>query len=106
VESEPPGEYLALVVQLRVAADNRWYLAVDGTGPGLPIAIPLKPATLVLRLWRAGATGTLRGTVRLHDSEVWAPIQSNARLEQLVRTWLLGSPPGAGPPPAPPGDVN
>ncbi len=107
MESEAPGEYLALVVQLRVAADDRWYLAVDGAGPGLPAIVPLKPATLVVRLWRARATGTLRGSVRLHDSGEWVPIQSNDRLEQLVRTWLLGSPSDEGPPPAlPPGDVS
>ena len=107
MESEAPGEYLALVVQLRVADDDRWYLAVDGAGPGLPATVPLKSATLVVRLWRAKATGTLRGSIRLHDSGEWATIQSNARLEQLVRTWLLGSPPVEGPQPAvPPGDVS
>ncbi len=102
MESEPPGEYLALVVHLRVADDDRWYLDVDGAGPDLPATVPLKPATLVLRLWRARATGTLRGSVRLHDSGEWAPIQSDVRLEQLVRTWLLDGPPGEGPSPAPP----
>ena len=88
MEAEPPGEYLALVVQIGVADDDRWYLTVDGTEPGLPASFPLQPATLVLRLWRTKATGTLRGSVRLRDGEEWAPIQSNRQLEHLVRAWL------------------
>lgn len=88
MEAEPPGEYLALVVEIGVAADDRWYLTVDGTGPGLPASFPLRPATLVLRLWRTKATGTLRGSIRLRGSEEWAPIQSNGQLERLLRVWL------------------
>jgi hypothetical protein len=53
-------------------------------------AIPLAPLTLVVRLWRSSPAGTLRGSIELHGSDRWAPIQSNGQLEELVRAWLLG----------------
>ncbi|HEX6288330.1 MAG TPA: hypothetical protein VFZ66_04025 [Herpetosiphonaceae bacterium] len=88
--AEPDGDYTTLVVRLQTAADGTWYVYVDGT----PEALPLKPVTLVIRLWQH-SSGILRGTIRLHDSDQWAPIQSNARLEELIRAWLL---PGSNPP--------
>ncbi len=88
MESEPAGSYVALVVRLQADADGRWFVYVDGTDPIPPI--PLAPLTLVLRLWRSSDTGVLRGSVRRHGSDQWAPIQSNTQLEDLVRAWLFG----------------
>ena len=87
MESEPTGDYIAIVVQLRMAADGTWYVHVEGTDK--VEAIPLAPVMLVVRLWRANDTHLLRGTIRLHGSDHWAPIQSNAQLESLVRAWLF-----------------
>jgi hypothetical protein len=87
MESEPTGDYIAIVVQFRTAADGAWYVYVEGTDK--VEAIPLAPLMLVVRLWRANDTHVLRGTIRLHGSDHWAPIQSNAQLEDLVRAWLL-----------------
>jgi hypothetical protein len=87
VESEPAGNYITVVVRLQMAADGKWYVYVEGTST--PQAIPLVPVTLVVRLWRASETGPLRGSIRLHGSDHWAPIQSNHQLEQLARAWLL-----------------
>jgi hypothetical protein len=86
--SEHAGDYSGLVVQLRASIDGTWYVDIEGTSSAK--AIPLQPMTLVVRLWRASATDVLRGTIRLHGSEHWAPIQSNLQLEELVRAWLLG----------------
>jgi hypothetical protein len=87
VEPAPEGDYIALVVSLQAAANGVWSIVVDGT-PGMR-AIPLAPVKLILRLWRAHDSGTLRGTVRLHGTDRWAPIQSNVQIEQLVQAWLL-----------------
>ena len=88
MESDPTGSYISLVMQLETAADGKWYIHVDDAGATR--VIPLTPATLVLRLWRVGETGLLRGTIRLRGGDHWAPIQSNTQLEELVRAWLLG----------------
>jgi hypothetical protein len=89
------GEYISLVVRLQAAADGTWYLYIDGANT--PHAIPLAPMTLVVRLWRARPTGPLRGSIRLHGSDRWAPIQSNDQLEELVRAWLLSGESTTGP---------
>jgi len=86
MESEPTGAYIALVVQLRAATDGTWYMTIEGTHSAK--AIPLVPLTLVVRLWRITDTEVLRGSIRLHGSDHWAPIQSNTQLEQLARAWL------------------
>jgi hypothetical protein len=86
VDAEPAGDYIALVVRLQAAADGMWYVHVDGTSQ--VASIPLAPATLVVRLWRSADTGLLRGTIGLHGSNYWAPIQSNLQLEELTRAWL------------------
>ncbi len=95
MESEPTGNYIAVVVRLQMAADGRWYIYVDGTSTTQ--AIPLVPVTLVVRLWGASETGPLRGSIRLHGSDHWAPIQSNDQLEKLVRAWLLSGESAIGP---------
>jgi hypothetical protein len=87
VETNSSGQYVSLVVRLQAASDGTWYLDVDGSNTAH--TIPLLPMTLVVRLWRAGQSGPLRGTIRLHGTDHWAPIQSNGQLEQLVRAWLL-----------------
>ncbi len=93
MDADRADDYIALVVRLQAAADGTWYLSVDGTSG--TTAIPLVPVTLVLRLWRGGSSGLLRGRIGLHGSDRWAPFQSNAQLEELVREWLLpGSAPG------------
>jgi hypothetical protein len=93
VATQPDGDYLTLVVRLQMGADGTWYVYVDGTKQFE--ALPLTPVTFVVRLWQHSSTGIVRGSIRLHDSDQWAPIQSNARLEDLIRAWLL---PGDHPP--------
>jgi hypothetical protein len=90
VIAESSGEYIALVVRLQANADGDWYVSVDGTT--ILDALPLRPLSLVVRLWRATNTGILRGNIRLLESDQWVPIQSNAQLEQLVQAWLLCDP--------------
>jgi hypothetical protein len=72
-----------------MAADGTWYISVEGATA--VEAIPLKPIILVVRLWRMSDTNLVRGTIRLHGSDHWAPIQSNHQLEALVRAWLSSS---------------
>jgi hypothetical protein len=86
VEPEPLGEYLSLVVRVHANNDGEWNLSIDGIDETL--VLPLVPATFVIRLWRATATGMLRGTIQHIDTDHSAPIQSNSQLEQLVRAWL------------------
>lgn len=86
-----PGEYCGLVVRVGPGAGGRWYLDIGGTSTAT--AIPLAPATFVVRLWRIAATGEIRGTIRLAGDEHAAPLRSNAELEALVRAWLLPAPP-------------
>ena len=62
---------------------------VDGTIRSEPK--PLVALTLIVRLWRAADTGILRGTIRLGDTDYWAPIQSNTQIEELARAWLSGA---------------
>ena len=95
MEPEPTGNYISLVVRLQMAADGKWYIYIDHTSTTQ--AIPLAPATLVVRLWRASAIGPLRGSIRLHGSDHWAPIQSNSQLEDLVRAWLSSGESGTKP---------
>jgi hypothetical protein len=87
VKLDSTGNYITLVVQLQMAADGTWYLHVAGTDKAE--TIPLAPVMLVVRLWQANDTHLLRGTIRIHGSEHWAPIQSNTQLEALVRAWLF-----------------
>jgi hypothetical protein len=94
VASDPPGTYFAFVVALRQVADGRWYLTIasqDSVERHL-----LVPTTLVVRLWRPRETDVLRGRIGVHGDDTWAPFQSNARLEALVRAWLSRS--GSEPP--------
>ncbi|MEO7911034.1 MAG: hypothetical protein ABIV47_15430 [Roseiflexaceae bacterium] len=95
MEAGSSGEYISLVVRLQAAADGTWYVHVDGANT--PHAFALTPITLVVRLWHASSTGTLRGSIRLHDSDHWAPIQSNGQLEELIRAWLLNGQNGTEP---------
>jgi hypothetical protein len=88
MESEPTGDYIAIVLQLRAATDGTWYVNIEGTHSAK--AIPLVPLTLVVRLWRVSGKDVLRGSIRIQGSDHWAPIQSNIQLEELVRAWLLG----------------
>lgn len=87
MESESSNEYIALVVQLRAAGDGTWYIDIEGTHSAK--AIPLAPLTLVVRLWRISGTEALRGSIRLTNSDRWAPLQTNTQIEELVRAWLL-----------------
>ncbi len=86
-----PGDYLTLVLRLGNAGNDGCCLWVDDGQTSH--VIPLGRTPVVLRLWRARHTGTLRGTVRLVGTEEGAPIHSNAKLEQLVRAWLDGNRP-------------
>jgi hypothetical protein len=88
MESESTGDYIAIVVQLQVAANGKWYVNIDGTHSAK--GMPLMPMTLVVRLRRFHDTEVLRGIIRLHGHDRWAPIQSNIQLEELVRSWLSG----------------
>ena len=87
METDSPGHYITLVVQMQQAADGTWYLSVAGTYP--VTALPLVPGILVVRLWQPSGTNLLRGSIRLNGSDQWAPIQSNTQLEALVRAWLF-----------------
>ena len=85
--SASDGDYLALVIRLQPDRNGRWQLSVDGTAHLDPRPVP--PTTLVVRLWRASAGGPLRGALSLAgDAERWAPIQTDARIEELLRSWL------------------
>ena len=90
MSAESSGEYIALVVRLQANADGNWSVSVDGTT--IIHALPLPPLALIVRLWRSVDTGILRGSIRLSQSDQWAPIQSNVQLEQLVQAWLLSGP--------------
>lgn len=87
MDPEPAGEYITLVVQLRDSGNGSWQVQVEGAGS--PRALPLLPATLVLRIWRAADSDLLRGTVRHHESDRSASFQSNSSLANLVTAWLL-----------------
>lgn len=80
---DSPEEYIAFVLYLRRTSDGVWNLTVDQKDGKQAYA--LVPITLVVRLWRARVGGILRGAIRLHDSDRWAPIQSNGQLEELIR---------------------
>lgn len=89
----PEGSYIALVVRVEELPSGAWALVVDG-GAGA-LTLPLQPATFILRLWRAESGDVIRGTVRLHGEEEPAPLQTNQRLEQLVRRWLQSGDPAS-----------
>jgi hypothetical protein len=91
MDTHPGGEYVALAVRLEANAAGKWFVHMDGTLQ--PLVLPLRPLALSIRLWRASETGLLRGTVKLNDTDRWAPLQSNVQLEELVREWLLGGTP-------------
>ena len=80
---------ISLVVRLQVGSDGTWFVSIDGFGPSQ--TFPIKPITLVVRLRRIRKIGALRGSIRLHGSKHWAPLQTNSQLAELVRAWLLGS---------------
>ncbi len=85
--SESGGDYLALVIRLQPDRDGRWHVSVDGTTRLAPRPVP--PTTLVVRLWRSSERGPLRGALSLAgDDERWVPIQTDARIEALLRAWL------------------
>jgi hypothetical protein len=85
---ESADEYVHLVVALSMTAGGEWQLSVDDASGARQF--PLVPVTVVIRLRRSRGGQLLRGTIALQDGTVSAPIQSNARLEALVRAWLLG----------------
>lgn len=85
VDSAPEGEYAALVVSLEELG-GRWQIVVEGTGGRT--SLPLTPATFVIRFWRSRDGRLLRGTIALRGSDTSAPFQSNAQIEQLMRSWL------------------
>jgi hypothetical protein len=86
VDSESSGDYIGLIVRLQVHADGDWYVSIGGTTT--MEALPLRPISLIVRLWRSRDTGILRGNVQLSGSDRWAPIQSNDQLTELLRAWL------------------
>ena len=83
----PEGSYIALVVRVEEMRGS-WSIAVDGSAGTL--TLPLQPATFILRLWRAEDGQVIRGTIRLQGDENWAPLQTNVRIEQIIRHWLMG----------------
>jgi hypothetical protein len=95
VEAITSGEYISLVVRLQTDAEGTWFLHIDGADGQQDL--PLVPATLVVRLRRSSPAGPLRGSIRLHGSDHWAPIQSNSQLEELVQAWLSSSESGTKP---------
>jgi hypothetical protein len=88
VEDEFAGEYSVYILHVHATADGTWVVQLDGTRD--PITAPLQPLMLTMRLWHAHETGLLRGMIRLHGTDLVAPIQTNNQLEQIVRHWLLG----------------
>lgn len=88
MEPASAGGYTALVIRLGVGGDGTWCVEFDDTRQSR--VLPLTPAILVVRLWHAGNTGVVRGTIRLHGSEHWGPIQSNVQPAELMHAWLTG----------------
>lgn len=91
----PSGEYISLVVRLQRATDGTWSIFADDAAT--THVIPLAPMTLVVRLWRSGPEGILRGSIELQGLNRRAPIQSNSQLEELIRAWLLSGDNATGP---------
>lgn len=85
--SEPAGEYITLVIRLQATSGDGWSVQVESDETA--ITLPLLPTTFVVRLWRSADTGVLRGTIQLHGTDYSAPIQSNDRIEALLRAWLV-----------------
>lgn len=88
MDPTPEGSYIALVVRVEEMRGGSWSIAVDGSAGTL--TLPLQPATFILRLWRAEDGQVIRGTIGLHGDENWAPLQTNVRIEQIMRHWLMG----------------
>ena len=85
--TDPSGEMVALVIRFGPDRHGQWSVSVDGTTT--VAARPVPPTMLIVRLWRSGERGVLRGTLGLAEDEtLLAPIQTNDRLEALVRAWL------------------
>ena len=89
MDPPPEGSYIALVVRLEELQSGTWGFVVDGDAGAL--TLPLQPATFILRLWRTEGGHVLRGTIGLRGDDDPAPLQTNQRIEQLVRRWLLGT---------------
>ena len=87
MDPTPEGSYIGLVVRVE-EMHGSWSIAVDGSAGAL--TLPLQPATFILRLWRTEDGQVIRGTIGLHGDEEWAPLQTNVRIEQIVRHWLVG----------------
>lgn len=88
METASAGEYIALVVRLQMAADGSWQLYVDGTTKTETIA--LVPATVIIRLWKSGQRGAMRGTLQVAGDDLVAPFHCNSQLIDLIRRSLLG----------------
>lgn len=86
VEHESAGDYFALVARLHADAQPAESLCSTrgATGQDDSHVAPI----IVVRLWRTRDRGILRGTIRLHESQYWAPLQSDARLERLLSACL------------------
>ena len=89
MDPPPEGSYIALLVRVQELHSGTWALVVEGSSGAL--TLPLQPATFILRLWRTEGGNVIRGTIGLHGDENPAPLQTNQRIEQVVRRWLLGT---------------
>ncbi len=83
----PSGEYSSLVIHVGPASDGAWRVTVDTAGSA--IVVPLRPVTLVVRMWQSRDGQLLRGTLRLEATQVAAPFQTNAHAKQIIRDWLV-----------------
>ena len=93
MEQLPAGEYVTLVVQLSQAGDGSWRLRVDGLDGTEQYA--LRPMTAVVRLHRSAQGAILRGTIRLEQEALVAPLQTSDAIGTLLRAWLRSPlPPG------------
>jgi hypothetical protein len=88
MEPASAGEYIALVVRLQAADDGSWQLHIDGTAKAQTIT--LAPTTLIIRLWKSGQRGAMRGTLQIAGDDLVAPFQCNSQLIELIRTSLFG----------------
>lgn len=86
-----PDTHDSIAVAIRLQPDpyGSWSFHVEGTS--YFDAIPLAPATLIVRLWRSDDSKILRGTVQLHGSTHTAMLQSNTQLIEIISAWLLGN---------------
>lgn len=79
------GEYSSLVIHLAPAPDGSWRLTIDTADQAFEL--PLRPVTLVVRLWQSHDGRLLRGSI--HLDQTVAPFQSNAQLKQIINDWLV-----------------